>query len=110
MRCDGSTEHIYAGAMGCKSGEILNILSTHYDNDKCTDLQKAWGIIRECVYNQFEIKNELKLHNKKSGHNKEEHSCGYLFEAMEGRFIDLDGKLSWKMYDHDEILDLLGSI
>ena len=55
LKPDGSSENIYAGAIGSKSVEVSNILSSCYDNEECVDMEKAWGIAKKCVYEQFHI-------------------------------------------------------
>lgn len=104
---DGSSEHLYAGAIGSKSEELVETLSSFYDNDECVDIKKAWGIIKTCVFDEFNVPILSSQMKSISDNEMIDIENDYIFEAMEGRLVDLRGKLSWTMYDHNQVLDLI---
>ena len=108
LRSDGSNEHIYAGAMGMKSREVMEILSKCYSNEACIDAKHAWHIAKKCV-NGF--KTQVELEGVDRYKHDVEATDEYTFEGMEASFADesgLDGKLSWKRFDHQQVLQALG--
>lgn len=114
LKPDGSSENIYAGAIGSKSVEVSNILSSCYDNEECVDMEKAWGIAKKCVYEQFHIQ-ALSSQSSSQINNENENiedkdTCNYVFEAIEGKFVHSDEKLTWTVLNHDQIVDLLHKV
>ena len=109
---DGSSEHLYAGAIGSKSEELIESLSSFYDNDECANIEKAWGIIKTCVFDKFNMQSLSSQLKSKSDNvmTINEDVCDYIFEAMEGRLVDFEGKLSWTVYDHNQVVDLINKI
>ena len=72
------------------------------------DAKHAWHIAKKCV-NGF--KTQVELEGVDRYKHDVEATDEYTFEGMEASFADesrLDGKLSWKRFDHQQVLQALG--